>query len=229
MDYLLAWKAMFPSAPQPPKRRRSAKKAKEPELHCSDQPSTSRPNADQDSVLPVNEQPPKKRRMSKPCASTSQKRLPLNDMCDSDEELLNGDLFEFEEQIAWEEEELRAQLVDDPMFQCEEPRPPATVPVSVPVPATSKRKRPLQSEKFLTENTYVGLRVTLQSTLEILNYIVQKCNFRYLMASRLNQDNLEVNLIFDQFFKDKTTTRMNFCFFSIFPAFLWYGSKCGRK
>jgi hypothetical protein len=35
--------------------------------------------------------------------------------------------------------------------------------------------------------------VTLRATLEILNYLIQKRSFSYLMTSRLNQDNLEVN------------------------------------
>jgi hypothetical protein len=45
---------------------------------------------------------------------------------------------------------------------------------------------------FLTVNTCTGFRVTLKATLELLEYLTKECGYRYLMTSRLNQDNLEV-------------------------------------
>lgn len=45
---------------------------------------------------------------------------------------------------------------------------------------------------FLTWSTLVGLKVSLKGTLELLKYVTEECNFRYLMTARLNQDNLEV-------------------------------------
>ncbi|KAH9360604.1 hypothetical protein HPB48_007575 [Haemaphysalis longicornis] len=43
---------------------------------------------------------------------------------------------------------------------------------------------------FLAENTAVGLRVTITSTLG-LSYLTSTLGFRYLLTSRLSQDNLE--------------------------------------
>lgn len=45
---------------------------------------------------------------------------------------------------------------------------------------------------FMSSNTYLGFLVTLKSTLEIMEYLTEKCGFEFLMTSRLNQDTLEV-------------------------------------
>lgn len=47
--------------------------------------------------------------------------------------------------------------------------------------------------EFITDSTCYGLKVSLKGALEICTFLVEKCNFKYLMASRLNQDNLEVS------------------------------------
>ncbi|KAH6921018.1 hypothetical protein HPB50_027994 [Hyalomma asiaticum] len=44
---------------------------------------------------------------------------------------------------------------------------------------------------FLSKSTAEGLRVTLQSTLDIVQYLCSKCNFKYIMTSKLGQDKLE--------------------------------------
>lgn len=49
---------------------------------------------------------------------------------------------------------------------------------------------------FITEQTCYGLKVSLKATLEICSFLIFKCGFKYLMTSRLNQDNLEVYLVF---------------------------------
>jgi hypothetical protein len=73
---------------------------------------------------------------------------------------------------------------EQPSTSCQAPADEEQLP-------RKKRKKP-EPLKFLTDNTYTELRVTLQATLEILNYLVEKRNYSYLMTSRLNQDNLEV-------------------------------------
>jgi len=60
-----------------------------------------------------------------------------------------------------------------------------------PVPPVKK-----QRNGFLTVNTCVGLKVTLRSILEILEYLTMERGFTYLMTARLNQDNLEVRAHF---------------------------------
>ena len=46
---------------------------------------------------------------------------------------------------------------------------------------------------FLTLNTTTGLKVTLRSALELLEYLTTERGYLYLMTARLNQDNLEVH------------------------------------
>ncbi|XP_031786033.1 uncharacterized protein LOC116417382 [Nasonia vitripennis] len=41
--------------------------------------------------------------------------------------------------------------------------------------------------EFITEQTCYGLKVSLKGALEICNYLVSECNFKYLMTARLNQ------------------------------------------
>ncbi|KMQ88212.1 reversion-inducing cysteine-rich protein, partial [Lasius niger] len=45
--------------------------------------------------------------------------------------------------------------------------------------------------EFITKSTCYGLKVSLKATLEICTFLVQKCDFIYLMIARLIQDNLE--------------------------------------
>lgn len=49
--------------------------------------------------------------------------------------------------------------------------------------------------EFITDSTCYGLKVSLKGALEICKFLFGECGFKYLMTSRLNQDNLEV-LIF---------------------------------
>ena len=51
----------------------------------------------------------------------------------------------------------------------------------------SKRKY-----EFITDSTSYGLKVSLQGTLGICQYLMDECDFKYLMTARSNQDNLEV-------------------------------------
>lgn len=45
---------------------------------------------------------------------------------------------------------------------------------------------------FLSNNTSLGFQVTLRSTIEVMNYLTDKCGYKFLMTARLNQDALEV-------------------------------------
>lgn len=44
---------------------------------------------------------------------------------------------------------------------------------------------------FLTQNTATGLRVTIKSTLDLLEFLTDSVGFKYLMTSRLSQDTIE--------------------------------------
>lgn len=47
---------------------------------------------------------------------------------------------------------------------------------------------------FLAQSTSYGLQVSLRAALEVCQFLVEKCEFSYLMTARLNQDALEVNI-----------------------------------
>jgi len=46
--------------------------------------------------------------------------------------------------------------------------------------------------RYLTQNTADGLRVTIKSTLELTEYLLEKCGFKFVLTSKMNQDKLEV-------------------------------------
>lgn len=50
----------------------------------------------------------------------------------------------------------------------------------------------ITADGFLTQQTAEELRVTIQSYIDITLYLLDKCNFSYVLASKMNQDNLEV-------------------------------------
>ncbi|KAH6937580.1 hypothetical protein HPB50_001820 [Hyalomma asiaticum] len=59
-----------------------------------------------------------------------------------------------------------------------------------------KWERELQSgaimkEIFLTQTTAEGLRVTMLSTLALTEYLLGKCDFKYVLTAKFNQDPLE--------------------------------------
>lgn len=51
----------------------------------------------------------------------------------------------------------------------------------------------IEENQFLTSSTPEGLRVTISSTLELSEYLLHKCNFRYILTNKMNQDPLEVS------------------------------------
>lgn len=53
-------------------------------------------------------------------------------------------------------------------------------------------ERNITAEEFLTVETSRGLRISLQSTMDLCRYLIDKFDFKYLLTGKLNQDNLEV-------------------------------------
>lgn len=43
---------------------------------------------------------------------------------------------------------------------------------------------------FLTQQTYEGLRITIQSTIDLVSYLLDECEFSYVLTAKCNQDNL---------------------------------------
>lgn len=54
-------------------------------------------------------------------------------------------------------------------------------------------KKEINSEQFLTRSTACGLRVTIQSTIDLCKELLQTEDFNYILTAKLNQDTLEVN------------------------------------
>jgi len=50
----------------------------------------------------------------------------------------------------------------------------------------------ITKDEYLTQNTADGLRVTIKSTLELTEYLLEKCGFKFVLTSKMNQDKLEV-------------------------------------
>lgn len=50
----------------------------------------------------------------------------------------------------------------------------------------------LSEDDFLTKQTAEGLKITIKSTIELTNYLLDECNFAYVLTSKTNQDCLEV-------------------------------------
>lgn len=54
------------------------------------------------------------------------------------------------------------------------------------------RKGEISADEFLTSGTAQGLRLSLQSTMDLCRYLIDNCGFKYLLTGKVNQDNLEV-------------------------------------
>ncbi|EZA55358.1 hypothetical protein X777_04811 [Ooceraea biroi] len=54
------------------------------------------------------------------------------------------------------------------------------------------RDRLLPETSFLTKQTAEGLRITIKSTLDLTQYLLQHCGFSYVLTERINQDALEL-------------------------------------
>ncbi|KAL5239031.1 hypothetical protein ACI65C_006441 [Semiaphis heraclei] len=49
----------------------------------------------------------------------------------------------------------------------------------------------IKDGEFLTHQTSEGLRVTIKSTIELSQYLLNECKFAYVLTAKMNQDNLE--------------------------------------
>lgn len=47
---------------------------------------------------------------------------------------------------------------------------------------------------FLSRQTAEGLRMTIQSTLDLIEVLLNEYNFKYVLTSKTNQDRLEVSI-----------------------------------
>lgn len=55
-------------------------------------------------------------------------------------------------------------------------------------------KNLISEDKFLTKNTAEGLRITIKSSIDIINYL-HTCGFDYVLTSKINQDCVEVSIL----------------------------------
>lgn len=56
------------------------------------------------------------------------------------------------------------------------------------------RKGDITYDEFLTQETTHGLRIFIQSTMELCHYLIEKFQFQYLLTGKVNQDNLEIQI-----------------------------------
>lgn len=54
------------------------------------------------------------------------------------------------------------------------------------------RKGLIKKDHFLTPDASEGLRMTLNSTLDLLQYLLENLRIEYVLTGRINQDCLEV-------------------------------------
>lgn len=50
----------------------------------------------------------------------------------------------------------------------------------------------IDKHMFLTDSTAEGLRVTILTTIELTNFLLLNCGFKYVLTIKLNQDPLEL-------------------------------------
>lgn len=58
----------------------------------------------------------------------------------------------------------------------------------------------INKNHFLTDSTCDGLKITLQSTIDLTNYLLNECGFNYVLTAKFNQDNIEVKYNFIIFY-----------------------------
>jgi len=56
------------------------------------------------------------------------------------------------------------------------------------------RNKLITDDMFLTKQTVEGLKITIKSTIDLVEYLLNECGFAYVLTSKLNQDCLEVIL-----------------------------------
>jgi len=53
--------------------------------------------------------------------------------------------------------------------------------------------RNFESDSFASKETYEGLLVTLKTTMDVTEYLINDLGFEYVLTAKLNQDCLEVD------------------------------------
>lgn len=52
----------------------------------------------------------------------------------------------------------------------------------------------ISKEEFLTNQTAEDLRVTLKSTIDLSEYLIEKCGYTYVLTGKMCQDPHEVSI-----------------------------------
>lgn len=63
------------------------------------------------------------------------------------------------------------------------------------IKSTYSKKKIEMDRQFLSRSTAAGLKVTLYSTFELTNVLLNSYNFRFVLTRKFNQDSLEVSFI----------------------------------
>lgn len=80
-------------------------------------------------------------------------------------------------------------------------------------------KNLISEEKFLTKNTAEGLRITIQSSIDIINYL-HTCGFDYVLTSKINQDCVEVSILHSNYLFEINKNYIILFYFTITRNFL---------
>ena len=56
-----------------------------------------------------------------------------------------------------------------------------------------KIDKKITDDEFLTDITAHNLRLSLHSTIDLCDYLINNYGFKYVLTGKLNQDNLEVS------------------------------------
>lgn len=57
------------------------------------------------------------------------------------------------------------------------------------------RNKLITDDMFLTKQTVEGLRITIKSTIDLVEYLHTEFGFAYVLTTKLNQDCLEIIII----------------------------------
>jgi len=55
-------------------------------------------------------------------------------------------------------------------------------------------KNLIREDEFLTISTAEGLKITIKSTIDLVEYLLNECGFEYVLSAKINQDCLEVKV-----------------------------------
>lgn len=50
----------------------------------------------------------------------------------------------------------------------------------------------ITNEEFLTKTTVEGIRVSISSTIDLTQYLLNECEFKYVLSNKMNQVRIEV-------------------------------------